>query len=120
MPKWRNKVELKELLSSDETAESVRILCEKLIPQLEYILRREQRQTGNRKLDEYFLDEFFNVIEEFKWIKSCIEENKDAGEFSYDSWCEAFNEYLEQLYDMGDTITIQRGFSDSEKFLWVG
>jgi len=66
------------------------------------------------------LNEFEQCIEEFKWIKDCIENGEDSYQYNFDTWCDAFNEYLEQLYDIGDEITIERGWSDTEKFLWVG
>lgn len=119
MPQWRNKVEIKNMFTDEPNDDTVKEICEKLIPQLQRIHTRESNRI-NQKLDEYFLIEFSELIDEFIWIKDCIEKESNASEFSYDDWTEGFNNYFAQLFDMGDMITIERGFSNTEKFLWVG
>jgi hypothetical protein len=108
MAKWRNKIDISNLLTEDESNEQVLIICKVMIPQLETILKKEQelhsRQTKERiriDVDEDFLREFENIIDEFKWIVEKIENGNDS---CLDSWCDEFNEYLEQLYDMGDML----------------
>jgi hypothetical protein len=120
MSKWRHKINIKEYFSDDESSEAAKTVCEKLIPQLERILITENNRPEDKKLDGDFLDEFQNLISEFKWVVSSIENNEDPEEYSFDTWCEAFNEYLNQLYDIGDTISTDGLFYDREKFLWVG
>jgi hypothetical protein len=120
MPKWRNKIEIKSYFTDDESNESVLKVVNALISQLKMVLRRE-RNRKNKKLEDYYLEEFENLIEEFIWIKNMIERNCSPEEYDYTSWCEAFNEYLEQLYDMGDMVTDNHDdFWNREKFLWVG
>jgi len=119
MSQWRNKIDIKRFFTDESNDEDVKAICEKLIPQLERILENENNRQ-KQKLDDDFLWEFSNLIEEFKWIKESIEKELDATEYSFDDWTEAFNEYLSQLYDLGDTVTISRGWGDTEKFLWVG
>jgi hypothetical protein len=120
MAKWRNKIEIKKYFSNDESNEMVLNVLNLLIPQLKAILKKEQQRKHN-KLDDYDLQEFENLIEDFEWVKDMIEKGVDSSEYEYINWCEAFNGYLEQLYDMGDMVTGNHNdFWDREKFLWVG
>jgi|GEM_PF-2525568 len=117
---WRNKIEIRKHLTDDESNETVFNVLNVLIPQLKGVLEKEQRRRYN-KLDDYDLQEFENLIEDFEWVKDMIEKNIDSSEFEYSNWCEAFNNYLEQLYDMSDMVTSNHDdFWNREKFLWVG
>lgn len=128
MAKWRNKIELKKYLSSDSSDSSVLKVVNGILPQLRYVLKSEQRylaretpNIGNvRENVEYYTDQLEELIEEFDWIRESIEKHLDPTEFSYDNWCEALNNYLEQLYDIGDSTVSFKSHFDSEKFLWVG
>ena len=129
MAQWRNKIEIKNLFlfDEDESNEKVLEVCNALIPQLENVLNKENR-IHNKQLElgkavtlsKDFLKEFENLIEEFKLIKNAIEKNEDSEDCHFDTWCEAFNEYLDQLYDLGDYLVTERDFWNDEKFLWIG
>jgi hypothetical protein len=119
---WRNRIDIAKYITDNEDDQSVLNICNGIIPQLEELLSREIKALQNHKknhLDEEFLGELDTVCQEIKWIKEMIENNEDAEEYTFDSWCEAFNNQLEELYNLGDTITVKRGFSNTEKFLWV-
>ena len=94
-----------------------------IIPQLERILKSERvkiERNYKNVVDEDFLNEFEEVINDFKFVKESIENSEDPSEYSFDNWCEAFNEYMEQLYDISDAVTNENGgFYDREKFLWI-
>ncbi|WP_025912008.1 hypothetical protein [Priestia flexa] len=123
MNKWRNTIEIKKYLSNDSSDQAVLKICEAIIPQLKYISRIENRMIENKRknsLDEYFLYEFDDLILEFEWIKNSINSNEDPSEFEYENWCEALNNYLEQLYDFGDSVVdYNESNNQKEKFLWV-
>lgn len=126
MAKWRNEVSIKKYLSEDDSDKSVLMVVTKLIPQLKRIQMKEEK--GIEKIQDEIVKEnidyvLFNleeVIGEFEWIKESIESNESATGYSYSDWCEAFNNYFEQLYDLGDTVVkhSERSF-ENEKFLWV-
>jgi hypothetical protein len=124
MAKWRNKIEIKKYLSSENSNEKVLEVVSKLIPQLKSISRFEERLTEKESpnaLDFMFLDDFVNLVQEFEWIKNSIQNSDDPTQYSFDDWCEAFNEYLNQLYDMADVVTNDSdSWTQREKFLWVG
>ncbi|AVB12007.1 hypothetical protein C3438_19205 [Bacillus velezensis] len=87
------------------------------------MLRKEERRIekgNNNALDEFFLDDFKIVVENFEWIKQSIENGEESTEFDFDSWADALNEYLDCLYDIGDAVTILGDLKcNNEKFLWV-
>lgn len=118
MAKWRNKtVGVKGLLLNEEGSDkNVIATIDRLVPQLQRICNAE-KSFG--KIDEYLLEEFQNNINDFIWVKESIEKDEDPTECGFETWCDAFNEYLVLLYDLADTtITKHDGFND-EKFLWV-
>lgn len=119
MANWRNKINLKEYLTDDETDEQVLICVNALIPQLENVLIREKGLTKT-KLDEYFLNEFEELIEEFKWIRESINKGENSSGYDFFNWCEALNNYLEELYNIGDTMIEKKDFYNDIKFLWIG
>lgn len=124
MTNWRNKIDVKKYLSNDSSNEKVLEVVNKIIPQLKHISNTEERlieRKSKKALDEFFLDEFNDLIQEFEWVKDSIQNNEDSTEFSFDNWCEALNEYFKQLYDLSDVITNDTGsWSGRERFLWVG
>lgn len=124
MANWRHTINLKEHLTDDESDQSVVKCCNVIIPQLERILDKEREaidknRPGSLKDDEYILDELERMIDEFKWIVESIADNNDPNDYSFDTWLEAFNEYLSQLYDLGDTSMYYNTFFDKGRFLWV-
>lgn len=123
MTQWRNKIEIREQLTGDSSDESVVKVTKALVPQLQRILELEEKKIENSNglaLNEEFVEEFKELVENFKWIIDCVEKEEDPSEYNYDDWCEAFNNYLGELYDMGDTITGRFEEFHKEKFLWVG
>lgn len=117
MADWRNKINLQQYLTDDETDTQVLICVNVLIPQLESILIKEKNTSI---IDENFLYEFEELIEEFKWIQESINNGKESSGYDFINWCEAFNNYLEELYNIGDTIIEKKDFFNDVKFLWIG
>lgn len=126
MAQWRNQIEIKQYLSGEESDEAVRKLVERLIPQLKAVWRGENKRT--QKLDEghykenieHATDELMGLIEEFEWIKKAVETGENVSDYGYQNWCEAFNNYFEQLYDLADTPLKYESHFNQEKYLWVG
>lgn len=121
MANWRNKIEIKNMFNDDDSDEIVLKVLERLIPQLKSIYTKENEKSKNR-LDDDFLAEFEELIDEFIWVQESIkDDSEDPGDYGFNTWCDAFNANLESLFDMGDT-TISPKTRDfmAEKFLWVG
>ena len=110
-------------MTHEDSDQAVLQFVNNVLPNLQFVLRREERRTengGTHTLDVLFLDDFKTLIEEFEWIKESIENGEDPTEFDFDSWVDALNEFLNCLYDIGDTVTLSRDSKiNDEKFLWV-
>ncbi|MCY8539431.1 hypothetical protein [Bacillus haynesii] len=123
MPVWRHEIKIKQYLTHEDSDQAVHQFVTNMLPELKFVLRREERRTDkgdNRALDVLFLDDFKIVVENFEWIKESIENGEDPTEYDFNSWVDALNEYLDSLYDIGDTVTISRDSRiNDEKFLWV-
>ncbi|MFT0803250.1 hypothetical protein VSK91_19615 [Bacillus swezeyi] len=123
MPVWRHEIKIKQYLTNEESDHAVLQFVNNVLPNLQFVLRREERRIEKgsvHALDWLFLDDFKMLIEEFEWIKESIENGGDPAEFDFDSWVDALNEYLNCLYDIGDTVTLSRDSRvNDEKFLWV-
>lgn len=125
MAKWRNKVEIKNMFGDETDDQTVLNILNVLIPQLETILKRERDPEELKTLElipasEELLAGFEEVIENFKWVKDAIEDSEDPEEYGFDSWCEAFNSYLDDLYDVGNFSPQYTHTFGGEKFLWIG
>ena len=123
MPVWRHEIKIKQYLTHEDSNQAVHQFVTNALPKLKFVLRREEGRTDkgdNRALDVLFLDDFKMVVENFEWIKESIENGEDPTEYDFNSWVDALNEYLDSLYDIGDTVTISRDSRiNDEKFLWV-
>lgn len=120
---WKYKIEIKHLFSEDTTPELITQLCAILVPKINKILDNSQ----NSNISEDSIDEFWYELEEIKdnfdFLRQLADgsiKEDDWEDYSFggdfESW---FNDYLEQLYDIGDTkIALKNG--TKEKLLWVG
>jgi hypothetical protein len=126
MIKWRNKIEIKQFFTEDESDQSVLNVLNMLIPQLNYVIRHERRLLKNtygilKENLEYITDELENIINEFEWIKDNIEHGKNPSDYNYLKWVDAFNDSLDSLYDLGNMYLAPNSHPrGNEKFLWVG
>lgn len=116
MAHWRNKIHIKDMFTDDYKDESVLEICNSLIPQLQRIYNKEQKVLEYNNLDWTFEE----IIDDFKFVKESIEKCEDSGEYEFDTWTDAFNEYLRKLYDLADETVVKKEFFDDEKLLWVG
>ena len=120
MSKWRNEVDIKQYFTEETNGEQVSNLVSNLAFQLRRILKIE-REAKINKIDSDFLDDFEEVIEDCEFVKQAIENNEDSTKYEFDTWTDAFNEYLNKLYDIGDTVNdSSKSFYEREKFLWIG
>jgi hypothetical protein len=117
MANWRNKINLSEHLTDNNNDEQVLICVNVIIPQLENILIKERDLA---KINEYFLNDLEELIDDFKCIQESISNKTKEENSNCSNWCDEFNDYLEQLYDMGDTMIEKKDFWNDEKFLWIG
>jgi hypothetical protein len=123
---WRNKVDIKRYFDEDETDEKVLKVVNLLIKQLKVIKEKEEGlfQIGKTKgtiINEDFLEEFQLIIDNFEFIRDAIQNNEGSETYEYENWCEVFNDYLTELYDIGDELVRENeNYFKREKFLFVG
>src|SRR5690606_23602187 len=112
-------------LTKDTSDKAVLSAVKGVITELKVLSNLEQRKVGNIKDDihreyvGYALERLVELVEEFEWVKESMENKKTASDVGFDNWCEAFNEYLNQLYDLGDSVVKPGSFSDQEKYIWI-
>lgn len=120
---WKYKIEIKHLFKDKVTAELVASICTELVKQLDVILGKSQK--ANITVES--VDDFWNDLEEVRDNFDFLRELADGsiaeeewGDYSFDGdFKERFNDYLEQLYNIGDMrVTLRNG--SIEKLLWVG
>lgn len=120
---WKYKIEIKHLFSEDTTPEIVAELCTILVSKLDKILEKSQKSN----ISEDSIDEFWYELEEvkdnFDFLRQLADgsiKEEDWKDYSFEGDFESwFNDYLEQLYDIGD-IKIMLKNGTKEKLLWVG
>lgn len=118
MTKWRNKIDIKRYFVDEQDDENVSDVSEVIVSQLKHIYGQEEK----RNADLWILDSLDEIIGHFETIIDEITNGTNSTEYDFSSWTEAFNEYLGQLYDLGDTVISSENDSywRHEKFLWVG
>lgn len=132
---WRNKIQIKHLFTRDATTspELTITLCETLIRQLKAIKTREE--GGNLCDDDsYIVDEkLTELIDHFEFLinlaqGSIPEKQGLEGAIKEDEWSDFgfdgnyqqwFNDYLSELYDLGDMRVITDKSKISQKFIWI-
>lgn len=125
MTEFAYKIKIKDLLNEDASNQTVLSITEKLLPQLKRVVISTNKRIGITKEGNYkenlewceqYLEE---IIDDFEFVVSGIKDNDSAASYEFISWCEAFNEYLRKLYDLGDTL-LKRDDNYATKYLWVG
>jgi hypothetical protein len=122
--KWRNEIKVKHLFTDgdDVTPELVTQLCEHIATQLKAIQTKEA--SGNLIDDSknHVDGELNELIGHFEFLKDLATgeiPEKEWNNYSFDGDFEQwFNDYLQQLYDLGDTRVLTTG-NVLEKFIWI-
>jgi hypothetical protein len=113
MTNWRNSIDINRYFTDEEDDQTAKSLCDKLIFQLDRIINIEK----DNRLDE-LIEDLIEIRQDFQFIKEAIQIKHSSKDFDFDSWCDGFNEYLQKLYDLGDTTIMWK--NERQKFLWVG
>lgn len=130
MANWRNKISIKDCLSENTDDDTVLHVSKVLKTQLTKILVHERYWIDRNKDKNLLNTELFNgvsdctdeledaIIGSLETIITGISEEYSTGEFGYQNWCDMFNDTLESLYNIGDTL-VGSGFNNS-KFMRIG
>lgn len=124
MAQWRHKIKLNGMDVDNPTNEDIKRIAGSIAKQLERIIKVEEDAYNKRvynALPLEYIDEMYELKEHFSWIEECIDRGDDPADFGFVGWIQAFDEYLEQLYDLGDTLVKQgKTIFNDEKLIWVG
>jgi hypothetical protein len=128
--KWKFKIKIKYLLSNDDmtlpTPENKKKIANKssfVISELKTLLKRIEKSNIKEDVKDRVLEELEMIIDNFDFLKKLAD-----GTISEDTWHEYtfdgnfqewFNDYLTQLYDLGDKRVITTN-GNIDKLLWVG
>ncbi len=106
-PNWMYTVKINHLFTNHTTPEKIVELVNTLIPQLRRIKESFLKSTAFCKEDlDKIGDELENSINNFYFTRALASgeiPEQEWAEYSFEGeFEERFNEYLEQLYDLGD------------------
>jgi hypothetical protein len=119
---WLYTIKIKHLFEDETTKELIIKLCTSLEKQLLKIVNSD---SINKILNnEDNIVELRIIIDNFNFLKKLADgtiKNEDWWQFSFDGEFEEwFNEYLEQLFDLGDNVCYLKHNELSSKFIWIG
>lgn len=119
---WKYKIKIKDQFEDKTTPELIIKLCDSLIIQLKQISSKVETSslTEDEKDDcRIVLEE---IIDHFVFLKELADgtiKKLEWDDYSFNGdYEEIFNDYLEQLYDIGDRRVINK-YNRSEKFIWI-
>lgn len=117
MANWKHKIEIKSLFEDDTTPELIVKLCNSLAAQLNPILKKYE--TSNEEYADSVYWDLELCVDNFDHLKRLADgtiKEEDWDDYSFKGdFEEMFNDYLEELYDLGDMY-----IEPNTKFLWVG
>ena len=121
LSEWLTRLNVKDTFVDDPADEDVLVSAKAVVRGLERI-----EETFEKVIDDNRLD-FEIVLGNFRFIVEGIEKNYDFREFdglnTWDSWTDAFNEYMSMLYGMADSrVDVEglKGYKNGNyKFIWV-
>lgn len=110
MKQWKHKIKIKHLFEDETSKELIVKLCNELLRQLNPILKIYETSDDG---DTIFY-ELETCVDNFEFLKNLADgtiKSKNWDSYGFDGdFQEFFNDYLNQLYDLGD----------SNKLIWIG
>lgn len=122
-------INIKNKFKDHPTNKDVSEIAQTTIKELKYVNARAERKVEKmadgfvKENLTYCIDQLSEIIEQFEWIVENATKNEDdLHDIGFTSWNEAYNEYLGQLYTIGDTLIKKdpNNWTKDKKFLWVG
>lgn len=119
---WKYKIKIKEQFEKTTTVKLIIELCSSLEEQINKILESLQKSNIKEEDVDYFYYDLEEVRNNFDFLRDLADgtiESKDWDDYGFDGdYEEWFNDYLNQLYDIGDKrVTLKNG--TKEKLIWI-
>lgn len=118
---WKYKIKIKEHFDKETTPELIIKLCTILVKKLDKILYDSQKTLHEDSIDNIWY-ELEEIKDSFEFLLHLADGTIEESEWNnygflgdFEGW---FNDYLEQLYDISDTV-IQLKNGDKNKLLWI-
>ncbi|TPF17987.1 hypothetical protein [Priestia megaterium] len=123
MSRWRNKVEVKRYLLDDLSDLEVKIVAEKLLPQLKVIYKEESntlKRTPLKAVSYQLISDLEDVISNLEWIADSIKNKENTDDCNFSKWSEALDSELQMLKELGGKFTkYEQTFADNQRFLCI-
>lgn len=123
MPRWRNEVQIKKYLLDDLNDLEVKIVAEKLLPQLKAIYKEESntlKRTPFKAVSSQLISDLEDIISNLEWIVESIVNKESTEDYSFNKWSEALDSELQMLKKLGNEFTkYEQTFTDNQRFLCI-
>lgn len=123
MSRWRNEVEIKKYLLDDLSDLEVKIVAEKLLPQLKVIYKEESntlKRAPLKAVSYQLISDLEDVISNLEWIADSIKNEESTEDCSFSKWSEALDSELQMLKELGGKFTkYEQTFTDNQRFLCI-
>ena len=132
---WRNKINIKHMFTDDKETppELIIQLCDSLVKQLTRIKEKEEKGNLTEDYKSHIDNGLFEVIDHFEFLSNlangAIPDStsehkipKEEWDFNYGfdgNFQQWFNDYMDELYDLGDT-RVDTINNVREKLIWIG
>jgi hypothetical protein len=121
---WAFTMELKKHLSSDVSKENVLLLANVLVTKITRLIKD---MGASKKYDADDVDQITSELEDsksnFEHLATLCDgtiPKSDWSEFGFDGdFCQEFNYYLEDLYDIADNRILDKNKTITYKLLWI-
>jgi len=118
---WLTSIKVKSTFVEDPTDADIKFSAMIIVSRLKDI-----QKSFSKVIDDNFMD-FDIILDNFASIITLIDNGDNVRDYdalgTWNSWKDAFNEYMIMLYDMADehvTVKGQRGIDDGTyKFIWI-
>lgn len=118
---WKYTIKVKEHFESITTPELIIKLCKILVKRLDSILEDSQKTLHEGSIDNlwYELEENKDNFEFLLHLADGTIKEEEWNDYGFErDFEEMFNGYLEQLYDISDTV-IQLKNGEQNKLIWI-
>lgn len=120
--KWRNSIKVKHLFTDDSSPEAIATLCATMVSHLKRVKSREAKSNLTEDSKNHVDSELDELIGHFEFLGDLAtgkipetEWNNYSFDGDFEEW---FNDYMSQVYDLGDTRVMTTG-NVQEKFMWI-
>lgn len=118
---WKYQIQIKDRFEDESSPELIIELCNRLVLQLDVVLANIEKDLLEEDIDRVW-QELEVERDNFEHLRNLVDgtiPEDEWDDYGYDGDYETeFNNYFNQLYDVGDTRVVTKQ-NVSEKFIWI-